>query len=74
MILHTNRSIVPDLCPRFRGEVKLLFNFNRFLTIFTLFLCNVFLFFVGCDEEQAGNIISQIEQPTETPDYFSEDE
>ena len=72
MILHTHWSSVPDRFQKFRREVKLLF--NRFLTIFTLFLCNVSLLFIGCDEERAGNILSQIEQPAETLEFFSQDE
>ena len=52
----------------------MIFDFNRLSTFFTLFLCNVSLLFMGCDEERAGNILSQIEQPTETLEFFSQDE
>ena len=38
------------------------------------FLCNIALLFIGCDEEQPGKILSQIEQPTVIHDFFSEEE
>ena len=51
----------------------MVFDFDRFSMAFIFFLCNVFLLFVGCDEN-AGDILSQIESPTHVLDFFSEDE
>ena len=42
-------------------------------TVFAFFLCSIVLFFVGCDEN-AGDIFSQIESSTQTPDFFNADE
>lgn len=64
MILHTQRSTSPDLYSGFRWKGKL--RLNRFLTISTFFLCNVWLLFIGCGEENVGKILSQVEQPTGT--------
>ena len=52
----------------------MVFDFNRFVTFFTLFLCNVSLLFMGCDEERVGDVLSQIEHSAEIPNLFSEDE
>ena len=49
-------------------------DFNRFSMVFTLLLCNVFLLFIGCDEERVGKILTTTEPSTETPDFFSADE
>ena len=68
MIRHAHRCTDTNLCSRFRWKI----NFNRFLAIFTFFLCNFIL--AGCDEERPGNILSQIEQSTEISNVFSQDE
>lgn len=74
MVLNTRCSVGSDPYSGFRGKGKSVFNFNRCLTILTFFLCNVSLLLIGCDEGQPGKVLSQIEQPTETPAFFSADE
>lgn len=51
----------------------MVFDFNRFSTIFTFLLCSVVLFSIGCDEERVGETLTMIEHPTETPDFFTEE-
>lgn len=56
----------------------MLFYFQRFpivrLTVFTLSLFNIILLFVGCDDQNPGQILSTIEHATEMSNLFSEDE
>lgn len=50
-------------------------DFNRFSMVFMLLICNVVLFFItGCDEEWVGETLTTLEHPTDTPDFFSQDE
>lgn len=51
----------------------MVFDFNRFSTIFTFLLCSVVLFSIGCDAERVGETLTTIEHPTETPDFFTEE-
>ena len=56
----------------------MLFYFKRFpiacLMVLTFFLFNIVLFFVGCDNQNPGEILSTIEHATETSNLFSQDE
>ena len=53
----------------------MLSDFNRFLMVFTFFVCNFVLFFMtGCDEERVGETLTMLEHSTDTPDFFSQDE
>ena len=56
----------------------MLFYFQRFtmvrLIVLTLFLFNILLLFVGCDNQNPGKILSTMEHTTEVPNFFSEDE
>ena len=55
-----------------------MFYFKRFpiarLIVLPLFLFNIILLFVGCDNQNPGKILSTMEHATETPNLFSEDE
>ena len=48
--------------------------FYILLMIFTFFLCNIVLFFVGCDEDDPGAVRPEIEHLPEILNLFSEDE
>ena len=52
----------------------MLSDFNRFSMVFIFFVCNVVLFFTGCDDERVGGTLTTLEHPTDTPDFFSEAE
>ena len=49
-------------------------DFNKFSMVLMLFLGNVTLLFTACDEARVGETLTTIEQPTETPDFFSQKE
>lgn len=42
--------------------------------VLCFFLCNLVLFFVGCDNQSPGKILSTMQHETEAPNIFSEDE
>ena len=57
----------------------MLFDFKRLSLVFVTFFCSSGLFissalFIGCDETSIDDVLSQIENPEQIPDFFSLDE